>query len=158
MLKLQPPITLINLQAAYSAFSSDIKLPPYFKQYSKYFHVALKLENLHISKFSPTKFRIQTHFDLSNVTQPEVKNLSKLAPAIPIGQLRAHIANFRHIDCVRSKAWIYYVGGGSGSGLMLLIAIYCLFYWCCKKTQNPETRSPTCVAYTDSENPNMLHT
>ena len=52
----------------------------------------------------------------------------------------------------------YYVGGGSGSGLILLIAICCLLYWCCKKTQEPETRLPTCVAYTDPENPNMMHT
>ena len=34
---LQPPITLINLQPACSAFSPLIKLPPYFKQYSKVF-------------------------------------------------------------------------------------------------------------------------
>ena len=86
--------------------------------------------------------------------QPEVKNLGKLA----IGQLRAEIANFRHIDSVWSRPWIYYVGGGSGSGLILLIAISCLLYWCCKKTQKPETRLPTCVAYTDPENPNMMHT
>ena len=35
-----------------------------------------------------------THFDLSNVTQPEVEDLRKLAPApnIPINQLRAQIA------------------------------------------------------------------
>ena len=32
---LQPPITFINLQPACIAFSSTIKLPPYFKQYSK---------------------------------------------------------------------------------------------------------------------------
>ena len=40
-----------------------------------------------------------THFDLSNVTQPEVEDLKKLAPApnIPIDQLRVKIANFRHI-------------------------------------------------------------
>ena len=31
---LQPPITLIYLQPACSAFSPLIKLPPYFKQYS----------------------------------------------------------------------------------------------------------------------------
>ena len=38
---LQPPITLINLQPACSTFSTLIKLPPYFKQYSKGFHAAL---------------------------------------------------------------------------------------------------------------------
>ena len=44
----QPPITLINLQPACSAFSHLIKLPPYFKQYSKGFHVALRDANLHL--------------------------------------------------------------------------------------------------------------
>ena len=132
---LQPPITLNNLQPACSAFYSDIKLPPYFKQYYKGFHVALRSANIHISKFTPAKFRIWTHFDLSNVTQPEVNNLRKLAQAlaIPSGQLRAQIANF---NSVRSRTWIYLVRDGSGSGLILLIAICCLLYWCCKKTQN----------------------
>ena len=37
----QPPITLINLQPACSAFFPLIKLCPYFKQYSKGFQVAL---------------------------------------------------------------------------------------------------------------------
>ena len=94
------------------------------------------------------------------MTQPEVENLKKLepAPAIPIDQLRAQIANFRHINSDKSRPWIYYVGSGSGSGLILLIVTCCLLYWCCKKTQNPETRSPTCVAYTAPEDPNMMHT
>ena len=108
-----------------------------------------------------TKFRIWTHFDLSNVTQPEVKkNLRKLAPApsITIGQLRAQIANFRYIDSDKSRPWIYYIGGGLGSGLILLIVICRLLYWCCKKNQKPKTRSPTCVAYTAPENQNMMHT
>ena len=45
---LQPPFTLINLQPVCSAFSSTIKLSPYFKQYSQGFHVALKSASLHI--------------------------------------------------------------------------------------------------------------
>ena len=147
---LQSPITFINLQPACSTFSSDIKLPSYFKQYSKGFHVALKFANLNTSKFTPTKFRSWAHFNLSNVTQPELENLKILepAPAIPIDQLRAQIANFRYINSDKSRPWIYYIGVGSGSGLILLIVICCLLYWCCKKTQNPEDRSPTCVGYT----------
>ena len=45
---LEPPFSLMNLQPACSAFSSVIKLLPYFKQYSSGFHVALKSENQHI--------------------------------------------------------------------------------------------------------------
>ena len=31
-------------------------------------------------------------------------------------------------------------------------------YWCCKRTQKFETRSPACVYNADPENPNMMHT
>ena len=88
---LKPPLTFIILQPACSAFSSDIKLPPYLKQCSKGFHVALKSANLHVSIFIPTKLRTWTHFNLTHVTPVEVENLKKLepAPAIPIDQLRA---------------------------------------------------------------------
>ena len=139
---LQPPITFINLQLVHNAFPSTIKLPPYFKQYSKGFHVALKSANLHIPTFTPSNFRVWTHFDLSHVTHPEVENLKKLAPAsnIPIDQLRVQIANFRHINPDMDRPWIYYVGGGSGSGLVLLTVICCLLYWCCMRTQSHETR------------------
>ena len=85
---LEPPFTLINLQPACSTFSSLIKLPPYFKQYSSGFHVVLKSANHHIPQFTPFSFRVWKHFDLSNVTKPEVKNLRRLTPAlnIPIDQ------------------------------------------------------------------------
>ena len=100
------------------------------------------------------------HFDLSNVTQPKVENLKKLAPAptIPIYQLRVKMANFRHINPDMDRPWVYYVGGGSGSGLVLLIVICCLLYWCCKRTQSQETRFTACVTNAAPENPNMLHT
>ena len=64
----QPPLAFITLQSACSGFSSKIKLPPYFRQYSKGFHIALKAANLHIPKFTPTNFRIWTPFNLSNIT------------------------------------------------------------------------------------------
>ena len=93
-------------------------------------------------------------------TKPEVKNLIKLVPApnIPINQLRAQIANFNHITSYTDRPWIYYVGGGSGSDLILLIKICCLLYWCWKRTQKSETRSPACVPIVNQENLNMMHT
>ena len=157
---LQPSITFINLQPVHSAFSSTIKLSPYFKQYLKGFHVALKSANFHIPEFKASSFRVWTHFDLSSVTKSEIENLKKLAPApnIPIDQLRAQMANFRHINPNTDRPWIYYVGGGSGSGLVLVIVICCLLYRCCKRTQKSETRSPACIMNASPENPNMLHT
>ena len=72
---LQPPITLINLQPACSAFPPLIKLPPYFKQYSKGFHVALRDANLNLPKFSPSDFRIWKIFNLSKIEPIDIKNL-----------------------------------------------------------------------------------
>ena len=94
------------------------------------------------------------------MTQPEIKNLRKLAPApnIPIDQLRAKIANFMNINPNTDRPWIYYIRGGSGSGLALVMVMCCLLYWCCKKTQTLETRLPACATNADPENPNMLHT
>ena len=94
------------------------------------------------------------------MTQPEVLKLKKLAtaPNIPIDQLRVQFANFRHINPDMDRPFIYYVGGGSGSGLVLLIVISYLLYWCCKKTQSHKTRTLACVNSTAPENPNMLYT
>ena len=63
----QPPITLINLQPACSAFSILIKLLPYFKQCSKAFLVVLRTANLHLPKFSPSDFRIWKTFNLLKI-------------------------------------------------------------------------------------------
>ena len=157
---LQPPIAFITLESACSSLSSEIKLPPYFRQYSKGFHIALKAADLHMPKITPTNFRIWTPFNLPNITPVEVENLRKVepTPAIPIGQLRAQNASFRQVEPNKSKPWIYYVGGGSGSGLILLLVITGILKWRCKNPQSQETRSPTPVTYTAPENLNMMHT
>ena len=79
-------------------------------------------------------------------------------PAIPIDQLRTQIASFRQIETNKSASWIYCVGGGSGSGSILLIVICYLVCWRCKHHQSNESRSPPSVAYTAPEKPNMVHT
>ena len=86
---LQSPITLINPHPAYCAFSPLIKLPPYFKQYSKGFHVSLRAVNLHLPKFSPSDFRIWNTFNLSKIEPIDIEKLKKLtpAPAIPHKQI-----------------------------------------------------------------------
>ena len=157
---LQPLITLIYLQLACSAFSPLIKLPPYFKQYYKGFHIALIDANIHLPKFSPSGFRIWKTFNLSKIEPIDIENLKKLtlAPAIPIDQLRTQIASFRKIERNKSTSWIYYVGGGSGSGFILFIVICCLVYWRCKHHLRNETRSPPPGAYTAQEKPNMVNT
>ena len=143
---LQPPITLINLQPTCSAFSPLIKLSPYFKQYSKGFHVALRDANLHLTIFSPSHFRIWKTFNLSKIEPIDIENLKKLppAPTIPIDQLRTQITSFRQIETNKSASQIYYVGGGSGSGSILLIVICCLVFWRCKHHQSNETTLTSC--------------
>ena len=97
---IKPPMTLINLQSACSAFAPKIKLPPYFKQYSQGFHIKLQAANIHVLTLSPNKFRIWKTFNLTDIKPLEVEKLKKLdsAPAIPIKQLRSQISSFRHID------------------------------------------------------------
>ena len=72
-----PPMTLINLQPACSAFSPKIKLPPDFKQYSQGFHVTLQAANIHIPTLCPNDFRIWKTFNLSDIKQLEVEELKK---------------------------------------------------------------------------------
>ena len=133
---LKPPITLVNLQPACSVFSPGVKLPPYFKQFSKGFHVALKSTNLNIPNYKPTNFRIWNTFNLSNISPIESEKLKELAPAptIPIDQLRAQIASFRHINIDNKQSWIYIVGGGSGSGFLLLVVMCGCLCWKCKSS------------------------
>ena len=53
-----PPLTFVSLQPPCNAFSSGIKLPPYFKQFSKSFDIAIKTANLHTPNLDPVNFRI----------------------------------------------------------------------------------------------------
>ena len=155
---LKPPIYLINLQPACSAFSPGVKLPPYFKQFSKGFHVALKSAHLNVPKYNPTNFKIWHTFNVSNLSSIESEKLAP-APTIPIDQLRAQLASFRHININNDKkqSWII-VGSGPVSGIQLLVVICGCLYWRCKNHQSPKSRSPAHVTYTDPENPNMMHT
>ena len=137
-----------------------------FKKISKGFRVAFKSAHLNVPKYEPTNFRIWNTFNLSNVSPIESEKLKKLTPAptIPIDQLRAQIASFRHqpffrlINTDKGKSWIYIVGGGSGSGLILLLIICGCLYWRCKNPQHLGARSPSHVTYTDPENQNMMLT
>ena len=141
------------------AFSPLIKLPPYFKQYSTGFYVALRAAKLHLPNFSPSDFRIWKTFTVSKIEPIDIKNLKKLTPAplIPIDQLRIQIRNFRQMETSTSMSWIYYAGGGSGSGSILHIVICCVVCWRCKHHWSKETRSPFPIAYTVPEDPNMMH-
>ena len=74
---------------------------------------------MNVPKNEHTNFRIWNTFNLSNISPIESEKLKKLAPAptIPIDQLRAKIASFRHINTDKNPSWII-VGSGTGSGFL----------------------------------------
>ena len=90
---LQPPMTMVTLEPACSAFSSKIKLPPYFRQYLNGFDVDLRAANLHVPKFNSSSFRIWNYFNISNLSVAVTRKLEKLppAPSVPVDQLKAQI-------------------------------------------------------------------
>ena len=96
---------------------------------------------------------------MSNISPIESEKLKALdsAPTIPIDQLRAKIASFRHINTDKNPSWII-VGSRTGSGFLLLIVICGCLYWRCKNYQCLNARSPAPVTYTAPEYPNMMHT
>ena len=96
---------------------------------------------------------------MSNISPIESEKLKTLdpAPTIPIDQLKAKIASFRHINTDKNPSWII-VGSGTGSGFLLLIVICGCLYWRCKNHQCLNARSPAPVTYTAPEYPNMMHT
>ena len=71
---LQPPMTMVTLEPACSAFSLEIKLPPYFRQYPNGFEIALRAADLHILQFNPSSFRIWNHFNIPNLTVAVTRN------------------------------------------------------------------------------------
>ena len=161
VVSLNPPLSLIKLQPACTAFSSKLKLPPYFRKFSQGFAYAVKEANLHLDKFEATNFRIWNSLNVSNLTNTQLLDLKKLdsAKSIPVKILKAKIKLIKVIDSgTKTKYWIY-IGGGSGSGLLLMV-IVCLCVYCkCKKHSKLMTRSTSKdMSTTDLENPNMMHT
>ena len=161
VVSLNPPLTLVKLEPACTAFSSKIKLPPYFKKYSQGFVSAMKEANLHSDKLNPINFRIWNSLNVSNLSDPQIHDLKKLKPAksIPVNLLKAKIDMLKVINFDPKTKYWFYIGGGSGSGLLLLV-IVCLCVYCkCKNHSKLMTRSTSkSLSDSDLENPNMMHT
>ena len=128
---LNPPLTLVNLQPACSAFSLKLKLPPYFRKFSQGFANAIKEANLPTDKLQAINFRIWNSLNVSSLSETQLQGLKKLvsAKSIPVKMLKAKINLLKAIDFdPKTKYWIF-IGGGSGSGLLLLV-IVCLCVYC----------------------------
>ena len=153
-------MSFITLQPACSAFYPEIKLPSYFKQYSKGFQITIKTAKLIVPTFNTSNFRIWQPFNLSKISDVEKKQLKKLEPVqtIPMEQMRTQISGFRYIETKTDQSWIYYVVGGSGSGLLLPLVIGGLVYPCCKRPRYDLARPPVSVTYTAPETQSMMQT
>ena len=139
---------------------SHLKLsyPPYFRQYPNGFDVALRAANLHVPKFNSSSFRIWKHFNIYNLTVAVTRKLEKLppTPSVPVDQLKALIQGFKDLNEDKNdKSWIHIIGGGSGSGIILLIIIGVIVYWCWKKPQSKGDIPTTSVTYTAPETTNL---
>ena len=53
VISIDPPLSIINLKSACSAFRAKFKLPPYFKKFSQGFPLAIKAANLHTLIIQP---------------------------------------------------------------------------------------------------------
>ena len=98
---LNPPLTFITLQPACGALSSEIKHPPYFKQYSKGFEIAIKTAKFNALTFNTSNFRIWQPFNLSKISDVEkkaIKGNSKPAPAHSHGTIEGPDIWLRHIE------------------------------------------------------------
>ena len=116
---------------------------------------------MNVPKNEHTNFRIWNTFNLSNISPIESEKLKKLAPAptIPIDQLRAKIASFRHINTDKNPSWTVYCWKWNRFWFLISFLVICgCLYWRCKNHQYLKARSPAPVTYTDPENPNMMHT
>ena len=100
VITIEPPLKLVNLQPACSAFSTKIKLTPYFKKYSKGFAIAIKTANLHSDKLNHVDFHIWKSFNVSSLSTIQKSNLKKLdsAPSVPVNELRAKIESFKMLN------------------------------------------------------------
>ena len=161
VVSLNPPLTLVKLLPACTAFSSQLKLPPYFRKYSQGFAFAIKEANLHNDKLNTLNFRVWNSLNVSNLSDSQVHDLKQLSPAksIPVKILQAKIHMLKVIDFnAKTKYW-FYIGGGSGSGFLLMV-IVCLCVYCnCKKHSNLLARSTSKnLPNVDLENPNKKHT
>ena len=59
----------------------------------------------------------------------------------------------------KGKSWVLHLGGGTGSGVLLLVIVMMYVYWKCRKHARKEAKSTSLnITCTDPENLNVLLT
>ena len=161
VISIVPPLSMINIQPACSAFSAKFKLPPYFKKFFQGFPLAIKEANLHTPTNQPLDFRAWKSLEVSNLTKVQISQLKQLKPAakIPVNILKAEIGNLKRLDLDNNTMEWIFIGGGSGSGILLLVIVcLCVYYNCGKQKGNEQARSDWGRPDTEHESLNMKHT
>ena len=156
---INPPLSMIKLKPACSAFSTSFKLPPYFKRFSQGFSLALYEANLNSSDLPPVDFRAWKSLDIFNLSSVQMSNLKLLKESknIPVNILKAEIGNLKSIHLDNNiREWLF-IGGGSGSGLLILV-IVCLCGYFKYKPPREQARSGVNRPGTEHDGLNMQHT
>ena len=110
VISLNPPLTLVNLQPACSAFSSKLKLPPYFRNFLKVLQIQLKKLILKLIKLQAINFRIWNFLNVSSLSETQLQGLKKLdsVKSIPVKMPKAKINLLKAIDFYpKNKYWIF---------------------------------------------------
>ena len=97
VISIEPPLSIVELEPACSAFSAKFKLPPYFKKFSQGFTLAMEEANLHTPTIHPLDFRAWNSLDVSNLSDVQISNLKQLKPAnnIPVNVLKSRSDLYR---------------------------------------------------------------
>ena len=159
VIPIHPPLRIVELQPACSAFSAGFILPPYFRKFSQGFPVAIKGANLHLKIEQPIDFRAWKSLNVSNLSDVQIDQLKTLKPAnsVPVNVLKAEIGNLKRINLGSNKDWVW-VGGSSGSGILLLVIVGLCVYCCSKQQRGNKARSIVCRPVSEHETLNMKHT
>ena len=87
--------------------------------------------------------------------QIQKSNLKKLdsAPSVPVNEIRAKIESLKMFNLdSKGKSWFYILGGGTGSGVLLLVIVMMCVCWTCRKHASKEARSTSLnITCTDPE-------
>ena len=107
---IEPLLTLVNLQPSCIVLFAKIKLPRYFKKYSKGFAIGIKAANLHPDKFGYMDFHIWKSFNVSSLSTIKKSSMKKLdsTPSVPVNELRGETESLKMLNFdFKGKSWFY---------------------------------------------------
>ena len=97
---------------------------------------------------------------MSNLSDVQISNLKQLKPVsnIPVNILKAEIGNLKRVNLDNNTMEWIFIGGGLGSGILLLVIVCLCVYSKCGKQMGKKARFVLYRPDTEHEKPNMMHT